>query len=249
MQLREISWMPGIPQGCRSQGDIRVSLIPAAAALRRNSYTYFAVNGTAAEALRPRPHPSLAAFLDAATLPLHHYYPSGNLFFYACSFNYPQYLFDNNAADLQDTPVDSLVNLYDGGMNIEAGGVVGSLPGEPGLFNCEKFGCWEWRPYSDAQVGTCIAAWDRLCETIEARISSSTTGSAVDNNNRHDSEPSPVPPAVLDAALVSDPGFARAFLTRARRPLFHRIAPGLVLPAMDEAGFTIEQPYTSLPRS
>ncbi|KAM5464887.1 hypothetical protein MferCBS49748_005309 [Microsporum ferrugineum] len=168
--------------------------ILAAAALRRNSYTYFALNGAAAEALRPRLHPSLAAFLDAATLPLHHYYPSGNLFFYACSFNYPQYLFDNNAADLQDMPVDSLVNLYDGGMNIEAGGglfyrqgshravafmhmdaydqafpieahkelwhpletvlsnwinliligkVIGSLPGEPGLFNCEKFECWE----------------------------------------------------------------------------------------------------------
>ncbi|KAM5454795.1 hypothetical protein MaudCBS49596_002092 [Microsporum audouinii] len=167
-------------------------------------------------------------------------------------------------------PVDSLVNLYDGGMSIEAGGglfyrqgshravvfmhmdaydqafpieaheelwhpletvlsnwinliligkVIGSLPGEPGLFNCEKFECWEWRPYSDAQVGTCIAAWDRLCETIEARISSSTTGSAVDNNNRHDSEPPLVPPAILDAALVPDPGFARAFLTRARRPL------------------------------
>ncbi|KAF3491228.1 uncharacterized protein GIQ15_00745 [Arthroderma uncinatum] len=274
--------------------------------LRRNSYTYFAVKGDAAEAIRPRLHPSLAAFLDTAILPLYQYRPSGYLFYYAHYFNDPRYLFDNDAADLQDMPADSLVNLYSGGMEIESGGglfyhqgshcavvfmhmdahdqafpieaheelwhpfetvlsnwinlihigkVVGSLPDEPGLFDCEKFMCWEWRPYSDAQVDTCIAAWDRLCEAIEARISSSTAGRAVDNkdndnkdnNNRRNS--GLVPQAVLDAASVPDPGFARAFLTRARRPLFHRIAPGLVLPAMDEAGFAEEQPYTRLPRS
>ncbi|EFE39353.1 hypothetical protein TRV_05946 [Trichophyton verrucosum HKI 0517] len=272
--------------------------------LRRNSYTYFAVYGGAAESLRPRLHWSLAAFLDAAILPLYHYHPSGVLFFYAHHFNGPAYLLDNITVDLKDMPEDSLVSLYEGGMNIESGGglfyhqashravvfmhmdaydqalpieekkelwhpletvlsswinliiigkVVGSLPDEPGLFDCEKFGCWEWRPYSDIQVDTCIAAWDRLCEAIEARILRSTTGTTVNsndnNNNRHDSKPPLVPPAVLDAASVPDPGFARAFLTRARRPLFHCIAPGLVLPAMDKAGFVAEQPYTSLPRS
>ncbi|EFR01173.1 hypothetical protein MGYG_04177 [Nannizzia gypsea CBS 118893] len=272
--------------------------------LRRNSSTYFAAHGAAAEALRPRLHPSLAAFLDAAIVPLHDDPISGGWFFWVSEFSYPQYLFDEHLADLKDMPADSVVNLYEGGMYIETGGglfyhqgshhtvffmhmdeydyafpieayqelwhpletvlsnwinliligkVVPSLPVEPSLFGSEKFGCWEWRPYSDAQVDICIAAWDRLCETIEARILRRTAGNAVNNddcNNKcHNSEPPLVPPAVLDAASVPDPGFARAFLTRARRPLFHRIAPGLVLPAMDKEGFALQQPYTSLHRS
>lgn len=275
---------------------------PPAAMHAGTSTTYFTAHGAAAEVLRPRLHPSLAAFLDAAILP-----PDGPprtpLFIWADHFCSPEELFDNITADLKDMLPDSLVNLHYPGHGGESGGgvfyhqashsaavfmhmddhdyafpvdahqelwhpletvlsnwielifcgkVVASSPDVPALFDCEKFGPWEWRPYGDAQVDTCVAAWDRLCKAIEARISSTSTtdDATIDGNTSHTSEPPPlVPAAVLDAASVPDLGFTRAFLTRARRPRFHRIAPGLVLPPADTAGFVAVQAYTSLPRS
>ncbi|OHF02181.1 hypothetical protein CORC01_02461 [Colletotrichum orchidophilum] len=108
----------------------------------------------------------------------------------------------------------------------------------PSQFGSEKIGGrWEWRPYGDAQVADCIAAWDRLCDAIEARTSGST-GAAIDQQQ---SEPL-LPPAVLDAASILD-GFARAFLTGARRPRFRHVAPGLALPSADAAEFTSTQPF------
>ncbi|KAK1522007.1 uncharacterized protein CCOS01_09719 [Colletotrichum costaricense] len=97
-------------------------------------------------------------------------------------------------------------------------------------FGGEKIGGrWEWRPYGDAQVAIYIAALDGLCDAIETRI--------VGNDNaatgQSHSEPL-LTPAVLDTASVPD-GFARAFLTRARRPRFRHVAPGLALPLVDAA--------------
>lgn len=135
---------------------------------------------------------------------------------------------------------------------IYIGKVVASHHKEPALFDFEKIGPWEWRPYSDSQVTTCVAEWDRLCQAIEARTSqlpnplsliSPSSGSNADN-------PEPlVASTVLNAASVPNPSFARAFLTRARRPQFRYIAPGLLLPPADSARFTAAQPFSVLPRS
>ncbi|KAL7908060.1 hypothetical protein GGI35DRAFT_453314 [Trichoderma velutinum] len=116
---------------------------------------------------------------------------------------------------------------------------------ESGRYGSEKIGPWEWLPYSEPQVAACLDAWDQLCEAIETRVSQITSGITFDAIN-------PVrllDPAVLDAASVPDPCFARSFLTRARRPLFSSIAPGLILPPSDAAGFIAAQQFTKLPRT
>ncbi|OBT70829.1 hypothetical protein VF21_10380 [Pseudogymnoascus sp. 05NY08] len=115
-----------------------------------------------------------------------------------------------------------------------------------------QLGKVEWRLYSEAQVTTCVSAWDRLCWAIKARISQLPNPpslispiSGIDADN-----PEPlVASTVLDAASVPDPSFARSFLTRARRPRFHYIAPGLLLPPADSSGFVAAQPFAVLPRS
>lgn len=55
-------------------------------------------------------------------------------------------------------------------------------------------------------------------------------------------------PSALDAALVPEPGFAHAFLTRGRRPRFRFIAPGLALPPANAPEFAAVQLFTRLPR-
>ncbi|KAJ5420343.1 hypothetical protein N7465_002862 [Penicillium sp. CMV-2018d] len=269
--------------------------------LNENRTNFFTAFGAEAEALRPRLHPSLVAFLDTAMIP-----PSDSpdqfpppLSIFAWGLPTPDGLIEEFVADLQNQPVDSLVRLspvalsgegsgggviyhqrfhrvavfmhldsYDYGFPvedhpdiwnpletinlIELGKVVASPHEEPALFDFEKIGPWEWRPYSEAQVTTCVGAWDRLCRAIEARISQlpnppSLIGpiSGIDADN-----PEPlVASTVLDAASVPDPSFARSFLTHARRPRFHYIAPGLVLPPADSSGFVAAQPFAVLPHS
>ncbi|KAI2465294.1 hypothetical protein F4781DRAFT_35967 [Annulohypoxylon bovei var. microspora] len=154
---------------------------------------------------------------------------------------------------------------------IRLGKITASPKDAPALFASEKIGPWEWRPYSEAQVAACVRAWDRLCDAIEARVlpllsrrascrcyrgarlaaaiearvlpllPTSATTNAVE----------PVPlltPSALDTASVLEPCFSRAFLTRARRPLFRYIAPGLLLPTADAREFAASQPFTRLPR-
>ncbi|KAM0254724.1 hypothetical protein ACHAQJ_006506 [Trichoderma viride] len=261
------------------------------ASLHSNTNTFFTAYGAAAELLRPRLDPSLAAFLASAMLP-----PDGferaPFFFWANEISDPDFLIDPGAADLYDEPVDSLVCLYStnigqggesgGGLFYHQGyhraavfmhmddydyalpvkthqelwhpletvlsnwielirlGKVTASPREaPALFDSEKIGPWEWRPYGEAQIATCIDAWDWLCKAIEARISSPPPVA----------NPEPLlTPAVLDAASVPDNCFARAFLTGARRPQFRYIAPGLLLPPTDTSEFTAVQPFTRLPR-
>jgi hypothetical protein len=128
---------------------------------------------------------------------------------------------------------------------IHIGKVVASPVEAPSLFGSEKAGPWEWRPYSEAQVFACVEAWDRLCDAIETRRGllpsiPLASGTAI-------MEPKPlVAPAVLDAALVPSPSFVRSFLTRARRPTFKHIAPGLLLPPADTDAFVASQPFTQL---
>ncbi|KAH7304279.1 hypothetical protein B0I35DRAFT_445440 [Stachybotrys elegans] len=108
-----------------------------------------------------------------------------------------------------------------------------------------------WRPYSDGQVAGCVAAWDRLCNSIEMRRRQSigATVDDADDNTSYASQPL-LTPAVMDAARIPEPSFARAFLGLARRPRHIRqIAPGLSLPPAQGADFAAAQPFTNLPRS
>ncbi|KAI0379584.1 hypothetical protein F5Y04DRAFT_126078 [Hypomontagnella monticulosa] len=262
--------------------------------------TFFTTHGAAAEALRPRLHPSLAAFLDRAVLPLADGPERAPLFFWANEVSDPDFLFDDQAADLLNEPPSTLVCLYSpnigqggcpgGGLFyhqgchraavfmhmddynyafpveahpslwhpletvlsnwidiIRLGKVVASPRDTPALFGSEKIGPWEWRPYSEAQVASCLSAWDRLCDSIEARVSSLTLLSASATTNAVKPEPL-VAPSVLDTAAVPNPSFARAFLCGARRPRFRSIAPGLLLPPTDASEFAALQPFTRLPR-
>lgn len=265
-----------------------------AASLPSNN-TFFTTSGAAAEAIRPRLHPSLAAFLDRALVapgPTVVYF-----FFWASELGDPDGLFVNDTADLFDEPVDSLLCLYTpiiGGTGSAGGGVyyhqgyhraavflnmndfdfalpvkdhldlwhpletvlsnwielvhlgkiIASPRDEKPRFVGEKMGPWDWMPYSEAQVMTCIGAWDRLCNAIEARMSPlPSTGTAT---STAEAEPL-LAPATLDAASVPDPCFARSFLTRARRPRFYYIAPGLMLPPRDASEFAAIQPFTRIP--
>lgn len=132
---------------------------------------------------------------------------------------------------------------------IHLGKVVASPQEEPALFETDKVGPWEWRPYSEAQVTSCVAEWDRLCQAIEARIPQSPNApSLIEETCATDPEPLATS-IVLDAALLPDPSFARSFLKRARRPWFRYIAPGLLLPPTDPSTFVASQPFSVLPRS
>ncbi|KAI8632820.1 hypothetical protein F5Y19DRAFT_462612 [Xylariaceae sp. FL1651] len=131
---------------------------------------------------------------------------------------------------------------------VRLGKVVASPRDAPALFGSEKIGPWEWRPYSEAQVAACVCAWDRLCDAIEARVLLLPLPPPGTTTNSVETEPL-LAPAALDAASVPERCFARAFLTRARRPQFRCIAPGLLLPPADAPGFAAAQPFTRLPRA
>ncbi|KAK8001246.1 hypothetical protein PG991_013468 [Apiospora marii] len=124
-------------------------------------------------------------------------------------------------------------------------------------------GLWRWRSYGEGQVATCVDAWDRLCDAIETRMLSSATAfeaavwpssaatpsSTVSTASSRTVAQEPLlTPSGLDVALVPERCFAREFLTRARRPKFQYIAPGLLLPPADERDFVASQPLTRLAR-
>ncbi|KAK6820825.1 hypothetical protein PG987_015225 [Apiospora arundinis] len=137
---------------------------------------------------------------------------------------------------------------------LHMGKIVASPTDAPSIYDTEKFGPWEWRPYSEAQVASCILSWDRLCSAIEARMAvtlphlSSTSTSSTTTAVEAEAQPL-LEPSTLDEASVPDPSFARAFLTRARRPRFRYIGPGIMLPSANAAEFAAVQAFTRLPRS
>ncbi len=99
----------------------------------------------------------------------------------------------------------------------------------------EKFGPWTWKPYSEAQVDSTVVAFERLTVTVEERVP------AV-----HHLPPSEGPllsDEQLDAASVPRDCFIRSFLTRAQRPRFKMIAPGLEIPH-DPTAFIDNQKFT-----
>lgn len=114
---------------------------------------------------------------------------------------------------------------------------------DPGLQNKP----WVWQPYSEAQVAACVVAWEQLCNAIEARILPSPNESD-DAIAAADAVGPLLTPIALDAASIPEPSFARAFLTRAHRPPFRFIAPGLALPPAGAQDFAAMQFFTALPR-
>ncbi|KFH47789.1 hypothetical protein ACRE_013900 [Hapsidospora chrysogenum ATCC 11550] len=286
MSTSQVAQPPSIDDQLPMAGSSTSNPAAAAAATAQGSRraTFFTTYGDAAKALRPRLHPSVAAFLAAARA------PDAPLFYFADGMPCPHGdfggLFDNWTADFMDEPEDSIVRLYISNLDacgadtelafpvdeypqnwhpletilsnwialIRLGKVVASPNDEePALYGSLKVGNWEWRPYSDAQVAGCVAAWDRLCDAIEVRRRQNRHGSTtVDDDadnigNRH--EESLLTPMAMDAAKIPDPSFARSFLGLARRPRHIRqIAPGLSLPPADAAAFAAAQPFTHLPR-
>jgi hypothetical protein len=263
--------------------------------LQDHRRTYFTAYGDAAEELRPRLDPSLAAFLDTAlVLPREAAAPT--LFFWVAGVSNPFFLLrTSDMADLYDEPEDSLVCLYspnigEGGelggglfyhqpshraavfMNMDdheaalpvmahpelwqpletvlsnfiqllhVGKITASPQGAPSSAH-HKIGPWEWQPYSEGQVAACVEAWDRLCDAVEARRGLTLSPTAIAPATGTAEREPLVPSAALDAALLPERCFVRDFLTRARRPAFRHIAPGLLLPPADAAEFAAAQPF------
>lgn len=115
---------------------------------------------------------------------------------------------------------------------------------------------WIWHSYGPAQLDTTVAAFHRLVEAIESRMPAGTgTGDGAGSTpaphggtaGSDSAEPPLLSDEALDAAGVPDECFIRSFLTRARRPGFTRIAPGLVIPAADDTeAFSRAQTFTPL---
>ncbi|KAI1074384.1 hypothetical protein F5B20DRAFT_574100 [Whalleya microplaca] len=104
----------------------------------------------------------------------------------------------------------------------------------------EKFGPWTWQPYSEAQVDSTVVAFERLAATIEERMAA--------GHQLHPSEGPLLSDEQLDAASVPRHCFIRSFLTRARRPHFKMIAPGLEIPH-DPTTFIDNQKFTVMAAS
>ncbi|KAL2118601.1 hypothetical protein VTJ04DRAFT_8261 [Mycothermus thermophilus] len=140
-------------------------------------------------------------------------------------------------------PLETVLSTWIG--MIQIGKIFAGPKEARALYDSEKFGPWEWRPYSEAQVASCLKAWDRLCQAIEEKLPPTASPSAT--LLPPDTEPVLVPEDALAAAHVRNPSFAYSFLSRARRPLsFRRLAPGLLLPPTEPAAFAYTQPFTPL---
>ncbi|KAI1104528.1 hypothetical protein F4804DRAFT_341739 [Jackrogersella minutella] len=99
----------------------------------------------------------------------------------------------------------------------------------------EKYGPWIWHSYGRAQVGSTVTAFERLVIAVENRMSPDQLLDIPGGLLLND--------AGLDAAAVPQECFIRSFLTRARRPRFKRMTPGLDAPH-DPQMFAENQRFT-----
>ncbi|KAF3055548.1 hypothetical protein GL218_07223 [Daldinia childiae] len=97
----------------------------------------------------------------------------------------------------------------------------------------DKFDPWISLPYSDDQLQETLTVYHSLLDVIESRIPVTS---------RPSSTYPLIPDDSLAAANISD-GFAWEFLSKARRPLFRYIAPGLEIPTSDTFR---HQPFSSV---
>ncbi|KAF2755193.1 hypothetical protein EJ05DRAFT_503498 [Pseudovirgaria hyperparasitica] len=90
---------------------------------------------------------------------------------------------------------------------------------------------WVMLPYSKGLLEMCLTSWEQLVQAIEDRIDLSTTQGA--QYGIYDE-------ATLNSAEIP-PGFARDFLSQARKPKVEYLAPGMRLVS---AGDFIKQPFS-----
>ncbi|KAH8660540.1 hypothetical protein BX600DRAFT_514136 [Xylariales sp. PMI_506] len=114
----------------------------------------------------------------------------------------------------------------------------------------EKFDPWVFVPYSELQLARTVLAFNRLATAIESRMpkikdSSGAQRVLSDDDDDDDAFEPLLSEEDLDYALTPH-GFARAFLSRSRRPKFRYIAPGLSLPTRESMKV---QPFASIKRS
>lgn len=104
----------------------------------------------------------------------------------------------------------------------------------------EKIGPWTMVGYSERQLDETLEAWEQLLTAIEARIPDFAPSDDVNSTGTlfDDSE------IDLEAAGVL-PGFVSEFLTKARRPAFSHIAPGLRIRDAEPVAF--QQPFRHVP--
>ncbi|KAI1641596.1 uncharacterized protein F4817DRAFT_362955 [Daldinia loculata] len=97
----------------------------------------------------------------------------------------------------------------------------------------QKFEPWVIVPYDIHEIEETLTIYHNLLDAIESRIP---------GISRPSSQQPLVPDDALAAANISY-GFAREFLSNARRPSFRYIAPGLEIPTADTFGY---QPFSAV---
>lgn len=98
-----------------------------------------------------------------------------------------------------------------------------------------KFDPWVIRPYSQQQLDDTLRAYHDLLDAIESRI-------PLSDRLSNTSAPPLLPDPILDAAHITS-NFTREFMSKARRPSFRYIAPGLEIP---DANWFSEQPFSAI---
>ncbi|KAK7919973.1 hypothetical protein PG985_007995 [Apiospora marii] len=103
----------------------------------------------------------------------------------------------------------------------------------------EKIGPWTMVGYSERQLEETLEVWEQLVSAIEARIPGFAPSDVNSTRTLFDDDE-----IDLEAAGVL-PGFVSEFLTKARRPAFRHIAPGLRL--RDAEPMAFQQPFRHFP--
>lgn len=108
---------------------------------------------------------------------------------------------------------------------------------------CTEYKPWIWHSYGHPQVDSTVSSFHRLAEAVEDRMPSFPGSGTTAATTMDSLSPSPAlfSDEALDAASVPEDCFIRSFLTKARRPAFTRVAPGLIIPADAEAFARIQR--------
>jgi hypothetical protein len=117
---------------------------------------------------------------------------------------------------------------------------LGKITASPDDAENEKYGPWIWHSYSEAQVDSTLAAFNRLVEAIESRMPAASLLPAREAPLLSDAD--------LDAASIPESCFVRPFLTQMRVPRLEFIAPGLLVPH-DREAFISKQSFTTMDSS
>ncbi|ETS74764.1 hypothetical protein PFICI_13248 [Pestalotiopsis fici W106-1] len=108
---------------------------------------------------------------------------------------------------------------------------------------------WIMVPYSQKQLDATVAAFDRLVDAIESRMPNYQGPSVAESQHVLSASEEVLFQPVLSVDDVEaagiKPGFAHSFLTKAKRPGFRYIAPGLAIPTPETLKL---QPFADIKR-